>query len=121
MGEEAFKIVQSIESDIMEKEDKFFVKSIDSVAGFRRDTGANTERYPYVMYMTVELQKLKEANFLDKYVTPYLSFYYDDQGRTRTEKSVQISKKLKKFIEEKNYKDKYNLAEITVLERKVGP
>ena len=119
--EEAFKIVQSIESDIMEKEDKFFVKSIDSVAGFRRDTGANTERYPYVMYMTVELQKLKEANFLDKYITPYLSFYYDDEGRTRTEKSRQIAKKLKKFIEKKNYADKFNLEEIVVLERRVGP
>ncbi len=119
--EDAFKIVQSIESDIMEKGDKFFVRSIDSVAGFRRDNGGNTERYPYVMYMTVELQKLKEANFLDKYVTPYLSFYYDEEGRTRTEKSRQIAKKLKNFIEKKNYKEKFNLEEIIVLERRVGP
>ena len=119
--EDAFKIVQSIEADMMKQSDKFFIRSIDSVAGFRKDTGNNTENYPYVMYMTVELQKLKAANFLDKYVTPYLSFYYDGEGRTRTEKSVQISNKLKKFIENKNYKEKFNLAEIAVLERKVGP
>lgn len=119
--EDAFKIVQSIEADIMDKNDKFFVRSIDSVAGFRRDNGGNTERYPYVMYMTIELQKLKEANFLDKYVTPYLSFYYDKEGRTRTEKSRQIAKKLKKFIEKKKYKEKFNLDEIIVIERRVGP
>ena len=119
--EDAFKIVQSIEADFMENSDKFFIRSIDSVAGFRKDTGNNTERYPYVMYMTVELQKLKAANFLDEYVTPYLSFYYDEEGRTRTEKSKKISADMKKFLEEKNYKDKFKLAEITVLERKVGP
>ncbi len=119
--EDAFKIVRSIERDFMEQQDKFFIRSIDSVAGYRKDTGNNTERYPYVMYMTVELQKLKAANFLDKYVTPYLSFYYDKEGRSRTLKSRQIAKKLKNFIEKKNYKEKFGLSEIAVLERKVGP
>ncbi|QKJ22109.1 efflux RND transporter permease subunit [Poseidonibacter lekithochrous] len=119
--EESFKIVQEIEKDFMDNRDKFFIRSIDSVAGYRRDVGGNTERFPYVMYMTIELQKLKAANILDKYVTPNLSFYYDDEDRTRTEKSRQIAKKLKKFIEKKNYKDKYNLEEAEVLERKVGP
>ncbi len=119
--EDAFKIVQKIEADMIKKKDEFFIRSIDSVAGYRKDTGNNTERYPYVMYMTVELQKLKDANFLDKYVTPYLSFYYDDEGRTRTLKSKQIAKKLKQFIEKNNYKETFNLEEIVVLERKVGP
>ena len=32
-----------------------------------------------------------------------------------------ISKRLKKFLEEQNYKEKYNLKEIFVKERKVGP
>lgn len=90
--EDSFKIVQSIESDLIAKKDEFFIKSIDSVAGFRRDLANNTERFPYVMYMTVELQKLKPSNLLDKYVTPYLSFYYDEEGRTRTLHSAQIAK-----------------------------
>lgn len=119
--EESFKIVQEIEKDFMNNREKFFIRSIDSVAGYRRDVGGNTERFPYVMYMTIELQKLKAANILDKYVTPNLSFYYDNEARTRTEKSRRIAKKLKKFIEKKNYKDKYNLEEAEVLERKVGP
>ncbi len=119
--EESFKIVQEIEKDFMDNSDKFFIRSIDSVAGYRRDVGGNTERFPYVMYMTIELQKLKAANILDKYVTPNLSFYYDGEGRTRTEKSRQIAKKLSKFLEKQDYINKYNLEEAEVLERKVGP
>jgi multidrug efflux pump subunit AcrB len=119
--EDAFKIVQSIEKDMIENKKKFFIRSIDSVAGFRKDTGDNTENYPYVMYMTVELQKMKDANFLDKYITPYLSLYYDKEGRERTKKSIEIASELKKFIKEKDYQKKFNLNEIVVLERRVGP
>lgn len=119
--EDSFKIVQKIEADLIKKSDAFAIRSIDSVAGFRRDTGNNSERFPYVMYMTVELKKLKQMNFLDKYITPYLTFYYDEEGRVRTQKSKQIAKKLKNFIEKKNYKEKFNLSEIVVLEKKVGP
>ncbi|MGM0518068.1 MAG: efflux RND transporter permease subunit [Campylobacterota bacterium] len=119
--EESFKIVQSIEDDLMKHEERFFIRSIDSVAGFRRDVGGNTENFPYAMYMTVELKKLKPQNFLDKYITPYLSFYYDNQGRQRTTKSTQIAKELDKFLEQKDYKSKFNLKEIELVQRRVGP
>jgi multidrug efflux pump subunit AcrB len=119
--EESFEIVKAIEKEIMANQDKFHIKSIDSVAGFRKDTGNNTERFPYVMYMTVELNLPKADNFVDKYITPNLSFYYDEAGRTRTEKSQKIAKKLKNFLVKKEFKEKYNLEDLTVLERKVGP
>jgi multidrug efflux pump subunit AcrB len=73
------------------------------------------------MSMTLELKKLKAMNFLDKYVTPYLSFYYDDEGRTRDKKSDDIATQLQQFLNKQNYKAKFNLEEIAVLERKVGP
>ncbi|WP_419770362.1 MAG: efflux RND transporter permease subunit [Candidatus Marinarcus sp.] len=119
--EDSFKIVKSIENDLIQRSDEFFIRNIDSVAGYRRDVGNNTENFPYAMYMTVELTKLKAQNFLDKFITPYLSFYYDDEGRTRTIKSDDVANKLKKFIEQQDYKTKFNLDEIAVLERKVGP
>ncbi len=119
--EEAFEIVKTIEADLMTKKDQFSIRSIDSVAGSRRDGGGNREKFPYVMYMTVELAKLKPDNLLDKYVTPYLSFYYDDEGRTRTDRSQKIAKMLKKFIEKHDYKTRFDLEEISVLERRVGP
>jgi len=118
---DAFEIVKSIEKDIILKKEELHIRGIDSVAGFRRDSGSNSENFPYVMYMSIELNKLKADNFLDKYITPYLSFYYDDEDRTRTMKSQELSGVLKKFIEKQDYQTKYNLTEIAVLEKKVGP
>lgn len=119
--EEAFAIVSSIEKDLLEHKEEFFIRSIDSVAGMRQDVGSNTENFSYAMSMTLELKKLKAMNFLDKYVTPYLSFYYDDEGRTRDTKSDDIATQLQQFLNKQNYKAKFNLEEIAVLERKVGP
>jgi len=119
--EESFEIVKKIEKDLIAKKDEYFIKSIDSRAGYRRDSGSNTEKFPYVMYMTVELEKLAPSNFLDKYITPHLSFYYDINERTRTKTSQELSKELTKFINKHDYKKQFNLTEISVLERKVGP
>jgi multidrug efflux pump subunit AcrB len=93
--EDSFKIVQHIEEELLKHKDKFHIKSIDSVAGYRKDTGNNTENFPYVMYMTLELNSLKPQNIVDKYITPNLSFYYDEVGRTRTKESQQIAKDIK--------------------------
>jgi len=119
--EESFEIVKAIEKDLIQQKEKFHIRSIDSIAGYRKGTGNNTERFPYVMYMTVELNLLKPDNIVDKYITPNLSFYYDKQGRTRTEKSQEIARKLKKFLKDGKYKEKYNLTDLNILERKVGP
>ena len=119
--EQAFEIVRSIESDILKKKDDFYIRNINSIAGYRKDLGNNTERFPYAMYMTIELMKNKPENFVDKFITPNLSFYYDDEGRTRELNSQQISKKLKEYIDKQGYKAQFNLEEIAVLERRVGP
>lgn len=119
--EEAFKIVSSIEADLLKRSDELYIRNINSIAGYRKDVGNNTETFPYAMYMTVELQKTKAMNFLDEYITPNLSFHYDEEGRTRDIKSDLISDKLKQFLVENNYKAKFNLDEIEVLEKKVGP
>jgi len=119
--EDSFEIVKKIEADLIAQKEKYHIKSIDSRAGYRRDSGNNTERFPYVMYMTVELHKLKANNFLDKYITPILSIYYNPKERSRTQTSQEISRELTSFLDEKNYKKQFDLTEIAVLERKVGP
>lgn len=119
--EEAFAIVQDIERDLLKEKEKYYIKTISSIAGSRRDNAGNSETHPYVMYMTLELEKLKAMNFVDKYITPYLSFYYDEAGRIREKKSIQISRELSVWLKEQNYKEKYNLIDIAMRERKVGP
>jgi HAE1 family hydrophobic/amphiphilic exporter-1 len=119
--EQSNTIVKDITKELLKKKDEFYIHNIGSVAGYRKDSGGNTENYSYSMYMTVELQKLKAQNFLDTYITPYLSFYYDSDSRTRELKSHEISKKLKNYIKENKLKEKYKLEEISVVQRKVGP
>jgi len=119
--EESLEIVKKIEADLLFKKDDFYLRNVSSIAGYRRDSANNSERFPYVMYITLELQKIKPLNFVDKYITPNLSFYYDADGRTREDKSQQISKKINAWLKKQNYKEKYNLLDLSVVERKVGP
>jgi multidrug efflux pump subunit AcrB len=119
--EESFEIVKKIEQDLIANKEQYHIRSIDSRAGYRKDSGSNTERFPYVMYMTVELNKLAPSNFLDNYVTPYLSMYYDKDERTRTQSSQEISRDLTRFLEEKDYENRFNLTDLVILEKKVGP
>ncbi|CAA6805182.1 MAG: Acriflavin resistance protein [uncultured Sulfurovum sp.] len=119
--EETITYLKAIEKDLYDNKEKFYLKHIGSVAGSRRDAAGNSETYPYVGYMTIEFQKLKAQNFVDKFITPTLSFYYDEEGRTREDKSVVLAKKLREFIEAQNYKERFNLTDLSIVERKVGP
>ena len=119
--EETIKYLKAIEKDLYAKKEQFFISHVASVSGWRRDSAGNSETYPYVGQITIELQKLKAQNFIDKYITPTLSFYYDKEGRTREEKSIVIAKDLRHFLETQKYKEKFNLSDLAIVERKVGP
>lgn len=119
--EQSYDIVNIIAKDFVQVKEKFGIETVSSVAGYRRNAEGTRESYPYVMYITLELYKIEPQNFLDRYITPYLSFYEDNSQAIRKETSFVISKKLKQFINKKEYKDKFNLEEIYVVERKPGP
>ncbi|MEA2028815.1 MAG: efflux RND transporter permease subunit, partial [Campylobacterota bacterium] len=110
-----------IQKELHDKKETFYIQHIGAVAGYRRDSASNTENYPYVGEIKIVLQKLKADNVVDRFITPYLSFYYDKQNRTREEKSSVIAKKLKKFLKKKQYKKRFDLVDISIVQRKVGP
>jgi multidrug efflux pump subunit AcrB len=118
---ETITYLKAIEKDLFENKDRFYIDHIGSVAGWRRDSAGNSETYPYVGQITIELQKLKAQNFVDKFITPTLSFYYNKEGRTRNEKSVIIAKKLRNFLATQGYKEYFKLSDLAIVERKVGP
>jgi multidrug efflux pump subunit AcrB len=118
--EDSLKIVQTIERELLKHKDEFFIENVSSTAGYRRSAEGSAERYPYVGYISVELQKQKPQNFLDKYITPYLSLYYDSEGRVRDKSSQQISKEIRKFLKDKEYKKTYGLSNLMVVEKKMG-
>ena len=81
--EDSFKIVDAISKDILKNKEKFSIKTISTISGYRKDVESRSERYPYVMYISLELYKMVPINFVDKYVTPYLSPYEDNMQRSR--------------------------------------
>lgn len=119
--EETYEILKIIQKEIYEKKEIFYIDHIGVISGHRRNSAGNSETYPYVGQITIELQKLKAQNFVDKFITPNLSFYYDSEGRTRDEKSQPIAKKLRAFLKEQNYKERFSLTDIDIVEKKVGP
>ncbi|MCF6205796.1 MAG: efflux RND transporter permease subunit [Sulfurovum sp.] len=120
-NEETLRYLRSIEKDLYDHKEMFYIEHVGSVAGWRQDSAGNSETYPYVGQIVIELQKLKPQNFVDRFITPTLSFYYDKEGRTREEKSHVIAAKIRQFIEKKGYKKRFGLTDIAVVERKVGP
>ena len=120
-NKETLSFLTTIEKDLYEKKDAFSIEHIGSVSGWRRDSAGNSETYPYVGQIHIELQKLKAQNFVDKYITPTLSFYYDKEGRTREEKSVVIAEKLRRFLKVQGYQKHFHLSDLAIVEKKVGP
>lgn len=119
--ETAYETANKIASEIYKNKETFSIETMSTVAGYRRNSASASENFPYVMFITLELYKLEPQNFFDKYITPNLSFYYDDSDRIREESSQVISKKLRQFLKKQNFKGKYDLDEIFVLERRAGP
>ena len=118
--QDSLKIVQTIENDLLKHKKEFFIDYVSSTAGYRRSAMGGAEMYPYVGYVTMYLQKKVPSNFLEKYITPYLSFYYSKEGRVRTQNSREISRKIRKFLRQQKYKQKFHLREINLLERRMG-
>ncbi len=118
--EESLKIVQTLEKDLLLESERFFVKYVSSTAGYRRSATGTTEMYPYVGYISIELQKMRPINFVDKYITPYLSLYYDPKGRIRDKSSQDISADLRKWLKEKEYAKNFKLTNLMVVENNMG-
>ncbi|MEA3373423.1 MAG: efflux RND transporter permease subunit [Campylobacterota bacterium] len=118
--EESLHIVQTLERDLLEEKERFSIQYVSSTAGYRRSATGGAEMYPYVGYITVELHKKKPDNLLDRYITPYLSFYYDDTDRLRERSSKEISKELRGWLKKKGYKKAFKLKNLMVVEKRMG-
>lgn len=97
--EETFLVAREIEKKILDKKDELFIDSVSAVSGFRMDATGMSESAPYLMYMFLDLKKEKEDNFVDKYITPYLSFDYDDEDRVRERKSFEIEQQVRELLQ----------------------
>ncbi len=119
--EDTYKKVNAIADALYKNRDKFFIKNISTIAGYRRNAAGSSENYPYVASISIELYKLKPQDFMNRYVTPALSLYYDKSGRIRDKKSQDIAKEIKRFLKQKGFKKRLKLQELFIAERRAGP
>ncbi|MCB4784269.1 MAG: efflux RND transporter permease subunit [Sulfurovum sp.] len=114
-------ILKSISKELLVEKKAFNIAHITTIAGWRLDSGGHGgEHYPYVGQLEIEFEKLKAQNFIERYITPFLSLYPTDSNKTRETKSFLLSKELRKFMKEKAYKKRFNLLDIGIHENKVG-
>ena len=119
--EDTYKKVNIIANELYKNKGKFFIKNISTVAGHRRNAAGSSESYPYVASISIELYKLKPKDFMNKYITPNLSLYYDKKGRIRDKTSQKIAKEMRIFLKKKGFKKNLNLQELFISERRAGP
>ena len=114
--EESLAVVQTIEKDILKEKERFAVKHVSSTAGYRRSATGGAEMYPYVGYISIELEEKKAANFFEEYITPVLSPYDDGGEKVRTVSSQAVSADLREWLKERDYKQQFDLKNLMVLE-----
>lgn len=85
---------------ILENKKEFFIKNTTGKAGFRVTREKTMEFSPNLLYITIELEDRAPDNFVDKYINPLFSFYYDSSTKIRTISSLEISKKLEESLKE---------------------
>ncbi len=119
--EDTYKKVNAIADALYKNRSRFFIKNISTIAGYRRNAAGSSENYPYVASISIELYKLKPKDFMNKYITPNLSLYYDKKGRIRDKTSQEIAKEMKIFLKKKEFKKRLNLQELFISERRAGP
>jgi HAE1 family hydrophobic/amphiphilic exporter-1 len=116
MLEDSLKVIQTIEKDILEEKERFSVKHVSSTAGYRRSATGSSEIYPYVGYISIELENKKASNLFEKYITPLLSPYADGGEKVRAASSQEISADLRKWLQERGYQQQFDLNNLMVLE-----
>ncbi|QHG90559.1 efflux RND transporter permease subunit [Sulfurimonas sp. CVO] len=118
--EETSIIIKQIEQELLKHKEKFFIDYISSTAGARTTAIGESEVNPNVGNLNIELNKKMPENFFEKYITPILSPYYEEDGRIRTLSSKEIAKILREWIKKQEYKDRFNLEEILIVEKRMG-
>ncbi len=105
--EETQEIVAKVNDLLAQKKDKFYIQNVTSMAGLSIDpSGKYSGVGDNFFHFFIDLKKPVPNNFVNKYITPYLSFHYDSSGRERQKTSYELEDLLYKELKpiENSYK-----------------
>lgn len=112
-----YEKAQTIEKTLLKNKEKYFFKSIAFTSGLRTDNELNIEIKPNVFEFNIELHTKVNENFVDSYITPILSFDFDETDKIRTYSTGEIVLALNKLL--KTYKQD-GLEELTIKQEGSG-
>ena len=114
--QQVYEKTKLLEQALIAKKEAYGFSSISFTVGERTDNDDNTETKPSVFQFDVELAQRTPQNFVEKYITPILSFEFETKG-TRTISADDIILNLTKEFE--SYKPE-GLIEFAVKDEGVG-
>jgi len=99
--EETYDKTQAIEALLLQHKEQLAFKTIAFKSGLRTDNEENIEIKQSVFQFSIELHDRVAQNFVDGYITPFLSFSANDTPKVRTlsvdETIVQLKELLKEY------------------------
>jgi multidrug efflux pump subunit AcrB len=115
---ESEKIANQIAENIFNHKNELGIKNIISTIGMTQTPFGETEKGEHFFSFQLELYEESATNFIDKYITPNLSFEYDGSEKIRDTASQEIINKLNKELE--NYKKEYKISELAIYQKRMG-
>jgi len=116
--EQSFEIARKIEQQILEEKKTLFIESVASIGGFQMDQKNEGEIGENLFFMFIDLETAAPDNIVERYITPYLSFDYDDGEKPRTLKSYDAEAQLRALL--KDAQERYGLEEFEVRSQSAG-
>jgi len=98
--------------------DEFGIANISTVTGFRRTAVGEMENGENLFYIYLELYEQTPQNFVEEYITPYLSFDYDDSNKIRELSNREILQKLK--VELNPLKEQLKIEDLSIFKKRIG-
>lgn len=116
--ESSYEISHQIEEKILKLKKELFIKDVSAITGLTLDAQFKPEYGTNYFFIFLELQKAKEDNFVENYITPLLLFDFDTSDKIRELKSFEIANRVREILS--GQKEKFNLLELDVLEGGAG-
>jgi multidrug efflux pump subunit AcrB len=116
--EETNDIALEVSKILMDEKEHLGLKSISTLSGFRAIPSGQSEIGDNLFYIIAELKDLKPQNFVDEYITPYLSIDYDMETNPRDFENTEIIKVLNQKLSK--LKNSYQMEDLAIFERRIG-
>ena len=118
--EETNKITKKYEKLLLENAKKLFIKNIDTTVGRFTNVASDSETIDNGFTLTLELEDLKEDNFVNHYINPVLNFSFDfeQKDKIRTTDTATAMQQIRELVTPLSKEDK--VVEFNVVTSRIG-